>query len=109
MTKLLAAFKTSEYSACKLLAETELTLKKSFKVAQAVESADTQVQELQHPCMACNAVGPQFRSSRVQKPQGAPVDNRSLTHRELSFTHPLSLIFLTHVRALFNPSHYTAP
>ena len=33
----------------KLLVEPDLTLRKAFKVTQAIESADTQVKELQHP------------------------------------------------------------
>ena len=48
----------------RLLAEPKLTLKKAFEVAQAIESAGTQVQELKHPhTAALHAVGPQFRSS----------------------------------------------
>ena len=46
----------------RLLAEHELTLKKAFEVAQAIESADTQVQELQHPhTAALHAIGSQSR------------------------------------------------
>ena len=89
--------------------ESELTLKKAFEVAQAVESADTQVQELQHSrTTAVHDVGPQSRPSRVQELQGAPVDNRSPTHRELLFAHLSSLVSPTHVCALFTPSHRTA-
>ena len=54
---------------CRLLAETDLMLKKAFEVAQAIESADTQVQELQHSHKAdVHAVGPQFRPCRDQVP-----------------------------------------
>ena len=45
----------------RLLAQTDLTLKKAFEVAQAIQSADTQVQELQHSRKAdVHTVGPQF-------------------------------------------------
>ena len=73
----------------RLLAEPELTLKKGFEVAQAIESADTQVQKLQHPrTAALHAVGPQLRPFRAQVPQSAPVNNRSATstHRDPSLT-----------------------
>ena len=60
-TESFAAFKTSEHKQRRLLAEPDLTLKKAFEVAQAMESADTQVKEFQHPRMAeVHAVNPQF-------------------------------------------------
>ena len=76
---------------CKLLAELNLTLKRTFEVAQAIESADTQVKELQHPRTAeVHAVGPQVRQFCTQVPHGAPVDDRpsTPTHRDASFAHP---------------------
>ena len=91
----------------KLLAEPELTLKKAFEVAQAIESAYTQVQELQHPRMkTLHAIGPQFRLFRVQVPQGAPVNNRSLTRCESLFAHP-SRVSLIPIRSSFTPSQCT--
>ena len=48
---------------CRLLAEPDLTLKRTFEVAQAIELADTQVKELQYSRTAeVHAFGPQFRS-----------------------------------------------
>ena len=53
-----AAFKTSEHSA-DYWRKLTTTLKKAFEVAQAIELADTQVKELQHPCTAeVHAVSP---------------------------------------------------
>ena len=57
--------------------EPDLTLKKAFEVAQAIESADTQVKELQNPRMAeVHAVSPQFRPFRVPVLHNAPIDDR---------------------------------
>ena len=75
----------------RLLEEPDLTLKRVFEVAQAIESTDTQVKELQYSRTAeVHAVGPQLRSFRAQVLQSAPVDNHSSTptHRDPSFTHP---------------------
>ena len=71
----------------RLLAETDLTFKRVFEVAQAIESADTQVEELQLSCQSkVHAVGPQFRA---QVPQSALVEDRpsTPTRRDSPFAH----------------------
>ena len=75
----------------RLLAETDLTLKRAFEVAQAIESADKQVQELQHPRKAeVHAVGPQFRQGRDQVLFGARDESTPETpiHRDTTFARP---------------------
>ena len=97
---------------CRLLVETDLTLKKAFEVAQAIESADTQVKELQHPRTAeVHAVSPQFRQFRAPVPHSAPVDDRpptqnAATHRDPSFVHS-SRNSPSSVRPSFTPSQRT--
>ena len=63
----------------RLLAAADLTLK-AFEVAQAIESADTPIQELQYPSKAeMHAIGPQFGPSRAQVPQGTLVNDHPPT------------------------------
>ena len=93
----------------RLLAESKLTLKKAFEIAQAAESADTQVKELQHPRTAeVHAVGPTkigpFRTSERTGPShSVSFDNRASTppHRESLFAHP------QRTRQSFTPSRRT--
>ena len=85
----------------RLLEEPKLMLKKAFEVAQSIESVGTQVEELQHPCMAAlHAVGLQFQSFCAQVPQGTLVDDcpSTPTHCDPSFTD-LSRATLTSVHS----------
>ena len=79
----------------RLLAESKLTLKKAFEIAQAAESADTQVKELQHTRTAeVHAVSPtQFRPFRTPVrtgPSHSVSDNRASTppHCKPLSAHP---------------------
>ena len=78
---------------CRLLAETDLTLKRAraLEVAHAIESADKQVQELQHLRKAeVHAIGPQFRQCRDQVLFSALAGStpETPTHRDASFARP---------------------
>ena len=79
----------------RLLAETDLTLQKAFDVAQAIESADSQVKELQQPGRAeVHAVKPPHRPFRTTA--RAETTHRSSPTYRSSPTHRSSTSSSTH-------------
>ena len=107
----------------RLLAETDLTLQKAFDVAQAIESAESQVKELQQPGRAeVHAVKPPHRPFRTTARaetthRSSPTYRSSPTHRHIVHRLPHRLTtttlrahrFAPHSTRVLNSREHHAP